>query len=102
MKLEIVKRVLSMWSKHGEVGKIHFFSAYTGINVSTLSYDDYKLSVMRIFQRLKDPEWFTRNSAWLVGNGVDRWNNFQRCYNKECIPECPKSLALIYAATKVF
>ena len=33
---------------------------------------------------------------------MDRWNNFQRCYNKECIPECPKSLALIYAATKVF
>ena len=69
---------------------------------STLSYDDYKLSVMRIFQMLKDPKWFTRNSAWLVGNGVDRWNNFQRCYNKECISECPKSLALIYAATKVF
>ena len=33
---------------------------------------------------------------------MDQWNNFQRCYNKECIPECPKSLALIYAATLVF
>ena len=30
---------------------------------------------------------------------MEKWNHFSRCYNNWCISECPKSLALIYAAT---
>ena len=66
---------------------------------SPLSYAEEKRSMARIFQMLKDPNWFTRNIAWMQGVGVEKWNHFSRSYNNWCITECPKSLALIYAAT---
>ena len=66
---------------------------------TVLSYNKQKLAATRIFQMLKDTDWFFRNSSWLTKEGVEKWNNFQRCYNNWCVSECPKSLALIYAAT---
>ena len=65
-----------------------------------MSYHKSKLAAARIFQMLKDQQWFARNTSWMEKEGVEKWNHFSRCYNRECLPEWPTALALIYAATQ--